>query len=174
MAHAQVVLLSIFYDLTCQDLPPTFEDLHSAFFGAEQGVLTKFLAWDPENMRGDPDDTTPSFPTQIKTSIFELAELYTHRYPEVPSCSKLVPTFVTALWSLLGRGQRSGITRNGLVSQGLRFFSTVIRSRSYRATLAEKETINVLSKGVAAHNAQLASLLFKQWALPFITCCSHA
>lgn len=158
MAQAQVVLLSIFYDLTCQDLPPTFEDAHAAFFGAEQGVLTKFLAWDPENMRGDPDDSTPSFPTQIKTSIFELAELYTHRYPEVLSSSQTVPAFVTALWGLLGGGQRSGIAYDGLVSQGLRFLSTVIRSGNYKETFQSRETIEVLIKGVVVPNVTLRGM----------------
>ena len=158
MAQAQVVLLSIFYDLTCQDLPPAFEDSQNAFFGAEQGVLTKFLAWDPEAMRGDPDDTTPSLPTQIKTSIFELTELYTHRYPEVLASSGTVPAFVTALWNLLGGGQRSGIAYDGLVSQGLRFLSTVIRSGNYKETFQSKETINVLIKGVVVPNVTLRGI----------------
>lgn len=53
MAQTQAVLLSIFYDLTCQDLPPSIEDAQAEFFGAEDGWFVKFLAWDPEVLRGE-------------------------------------------------------------------------------------------------------------------------
>lgn len=62
MAQVQVVLLSIRYNLTCQDLPPIFADVQTALIGAEQDMLTKILAWDPENMRGDPDDSRSRHP----------------------------------------------------------------------------------------------------------------
>jgi len=57
VAQSQAVLMSIFYDLTCQDLPPVLEDNHSEFFGASDGSapgwFLRFLAWDPPALRGD-------------------------------------------------------------------------------------------------------------------------
>ncbi|TDL23186.1 Cse1-domain-containing protein [Rickenella mellea] len=155
MAQTQAVLLSIFYDLTCQDCPPAIEDAQAEFFGAEQGWFVQFLTWDPEHMRGDPDDTASSFPTQIKTHIFEIGELYTHRYPELLSASASVEAFVRALWGLLGGGQRSGVAFDGLVSQALRFLSTAIRSGNYKPIFQSKETISGLIEGVVVPNVGL-------------------
>lgn len=57
VSQAQVVLMSIFYDLTCQDLPPLLEDNHNEFFGVPDGTtpgwFLQFLAWDPPALRGD-------------------------------------------------------------------------------------------------------------------------
>lgn len=56
-AQSQAALMSIFYDLTCQDLPPALEDNHMEFFGALDGTspgwFLRFLAWDPPALQGD-------------------------------------------------------------------------------------------------------------------------
>ena len=52
-AQAMALMVDIFYDLTCQDLPPDFEDSHATFFGPESGLFLQFLAWDPAELRGD-------------------------------------------------------------------------------------------------------------------------
>lgn len=52
-AQAQVLLIDLFYDLVCQDLPPDFEDGHGKWFGPEDGLFMKFLTWDPVELRGD-------------------------------------------------------------------------------------------------------------------------
>lgn len=53
VAQAMVFLVDIFYDLACQDLPPGFEDSHTQFFGAQDGLFLKLLMWDPPQLRGD-------------------------------------------------------------------------------------------------------------------------
>lgn len=53
IAQSQAVLLTLFYDLTCQDLPPTIEDAHLEFFGPDQGWFARFLAWDPVLLKED-------------------------------------------------------------------------------------------------------------------------
>lgn len=53
VAQAMVFLVDIFYDLTCQDLPPDFEDSHPQFFGAPDGLFLKLLLWDPPQLRSD-------------------------------------------------------------------------------------------------------------------------
>jgi exportin-2 (importin alpha re-exporter) len=52
-ANAMKALVEIYYDLTCQDLPPDIEDSHLEFWGAENGILLKFLGWEPAELRGD-------------------------------------------------------------------------------------------------------------------------
>lgn len=91
-AQSMRSLVEIFYDLVSQDLPPDIEDAHLEFWNPEGGIFLSFLAWDPVEMRGDvsrmffsdmlhiesclqPDDNTPSVPSQIKTAILEIAEV---------------------------------------------------------------------------------------------------
>ena len=83
VAQAVVVLLHIFYDLACQDLPPALEDTHPEFFGAESSMFTCFLLWDSLELQTDPDKPTAGVPSRIKTAIFELSGAYTHRYREL-------------------------------------------------------------------------------------------
>ncbi|EJD01973.1 Cse1-domain-containing protein [Fomitiporia mediterranea MF3/22] len=155
ISQAMVVLLYIYYDLVCQDIPPALEDSHAEFFGPQTGIFIRFLSWDPPELQTDADEPTPSVPSQIKTAIFELAEAYTHRYPELLTSSASVESFVRALWTLLGGGQRSGVAYDGLVSQSLRFLSTAIRSGNYRSIFESKETIDGLVEGVVVPNVTL-------------------
>jgi exportin-2 (importin alpha re-exporter) len=53
VAQAQCLLVDIFYDFTCQDLPPAIEDSHEEFFAPGSGWFQRFLMWDPERLRGD-------------------------------------------------------------------------------------------------------------------------
>lgn len=52
IAQTMVYLLDIFYDLTCQDLPPAIEDNYAEFFG-NTGWFFGFLDWDPLELRQD-------------------------------------------------------------------------------------------------------------------------
>ena len=53
IAQTMVLLVDIYYDLTCQDLPPAVEDSHEEFFGPGTGWFQAFLVWDPEDLRVD-------------------------------------------------------------------------------------------------------------------------
>ncbi|KAI0340315.1 Cse1-domain-containing protein [Trametopsis cervina] len=154
-AQAQVLLVDLYYDLTCQDLPPDFEDTYTAFFGTNDSIFLKFITWEPSHLQGDPDDVTASLPSQVKTGILEIAELHVKLYPEVLQSSKAVPALVHAVWDLIGGGKRTSIGDDGLVSQSLRFISTAIRSGHYKDLFASKETISNLVQGVVVPNVGL-------------------
>lgn len=52
-AQSMVLLVDIFYDLTCHDLPPAFEDTHEEFFAPPSGWFQRFLAWNPPSLNGE-------------------------------------------------------------------------------------------------------------------------
>jgi exportin-2 (importin alpha re-exporter) len=52
-AQSARLLVEIFYDLTCQDLPPDIEDAHQEFWDPQGGVFLAYLAWNPTDLRGD-------------------------------------------------------------------------------------------------------------------------
>ncbi|OJT05838.1 Importin-alpha re-exporter [Trametes pubescens] len=155
VAQAMVFLVDIFYDLTCQDLPPDIEDSHAQFFGPESGLFLKLLQWDPPQLQGDPDDTTPSLPSQIKTSILEIVELFVKLYPETLQASASVEAFVRSIWELVGGGKRPSVADDGLVSQSLRFIASAIRTGYYKDLFGSKETISGLVQGVVVPNVSL-------------------
>ncbi|CAL1709388.1 unnamed protein product [Somion occarium] len=154
-AQTQVLLVEIYYDLTCQDLPPDFEDTQNQFFGAPSGLFLQFLDWDPSELRGDPDDISPSLPSQVKTHILEIAELYVKLYPETLQGSGAVEALVRKVWELIGSGKLPGLADDGLVSQALRFLSTAIRSGYYKDIFGSRDTISSLVQGVVVPNIGL-------------------
>jgi exportin-2 (importin alpha re-exporter) len=53
VTQAQIILVDIFYDFTCQDLPPGIEDAHDSFFAPQTGLFQRFMSWDPVELRSD-------------------------------------------------------------------------------------------------------------------------
>ncbi|THH15070.1 hypothetical protein EW146_g5342 [Bondarzewia mesenterica] len=149
------LLVEIFHDLTCQDLSPSFEDGHNEFFDRDTGYFMRLMAWDPQELRTDVDEVTPSIPSKIRTSILEIAEMYAKLYPEVLARSSSVEVFVRAIWELVGGGKQLGISYDSLVSQSLRFISTAIRSGSYKDLFGSRDTISGLVQGVVVPNVGL-------------------
>ena len=47
------VLVELYYDLTCQDLAPEFEDGHETFFAAESGYFMQLMEWSPPELQTD-------------------------------------------------------------------------------------------------------------------------
>ncbi|TFK71152.1 importin alpha re-exporter [Pluteus cervinus] len=155
LAQSQVLLLDIYYDFTCQDLPPAIEDSYEEFFAANTGWFPVFLAWNPPELKGDADDTTPSLPSKIKTGILEISELFIKLYPDQLSKSPAVQTLVQGVWSLIGTGGLPSVADDHLVSQSLHFISTAIRSGYYKSLFSSKETITSLVQGVVVPNVAL-------------------
>lgn len=52
VAQTQAILIDLFFDLTCQDLPPDFEDSHIQFFGP-QGLFLTLLSWNPPSLTSE-------------------------------------------------------------------------------------------------------------------------
>ncbi|KAG6917213.1 hypothetical protein DXG01_003418 [Tephrocybe rancida] len=155
LAQAMVLLIDIFYDFTCQDLPPAIEDAHAEFFEPGAGWFHAFLSWDATELRGDADDATPSLPSQIKTGVLEAAELYIKLYPDQLQKSPAVESFVQAVWALVGSNNLPGVADDQLVSQALRFISTAIRSGYYKPLFSSRDTISSLVQGVVVPNVTL-------------------
>ena len=155
VAQSMVLLIDLFYDFTCHDLPPAIEDTHEEFFGSKSGWFQVFLGWDPAELRGDPDDATPSLPSQIKTGILEIAELFIKLYPDQLQKSPAVEALVQNVWNLVGSNKLPGVADDALVSQSLRFISTAIRSGYYKTLFSSTDTISSLVQGVVVPNVAL-------------------
>ncbi|KAF5343738.1 hypothetical protein D9756_011534 [Leucocoprinus leucothites] len=154
LAQAMVLLFDIFYDLTCQDLPPAIEDNYAVFLGNE-GCFFSFLDWDPVELRQDANDAAPSLPAQVKTVILEIAELFIKLYPDQLQKSPAVETLLQKVWSLIGANKMPSISDDHLVSQALTFVSTAIHSGYYKPIFSSKDTIQAIVQGVVVPNVTL-------------------
>ena len=115
-AELDLVLL-LFYDLSCQDISPVFEDNLQGI----ADLLLKYLIYD--NPLLHTDDESEAGPLEnVKANIFEALSLYVAKYYEF--FGKHVRSFVENSWSLLttiGPETRNDI----LVSKALHFLTSI-------------------------------------------------
>ena len=91
-------LMNLYYDLTCQDLGPEFEDRHETFFARGSGHFMQLMVWVPPQLQMDvrccclasacvftrrldlshfqSDEPMPSLPSRIRNGIIEIAEVH--------------------------------------------------------------------------------------------------
>ncbi|KAF7294456.1 Importin N-terminal domain-containing protein [Mycena kentingensis (nom. inval.)] len=150
-AQTMTLLLDIFYDFTCHDLPPAIEDAHAELFSPPDGLFHKLLAWSPPGLAVDDDETNPSLPSQIKTGILQIAELYLQLYADQLQQSGTVEAFMQGVWTMIGGNKLQGLADDGLVSQSLRFLSATIRSTHY-ASLFTGSTLSAVITSIIVPN----------------------
>lgn len=113
------LILMIFYDLSCHDLSPVFEDNLSAI----GSILLKYLAYDNRLLHTDDESETGPL-ENVKANVFEALTLFVRKYYEdfAPQISGLIQSS----WSLLTT--TSADPKNDiLVSKALLFLTEVSR-----------------------------------------------
>ncbi|KAJ6474605.1 CAS/CSE protein [Mycena vitilis] len=150
-AQTMALLMEIFYDFTCQDLPPAIEDAHAEFFSPPDGWFHKLLRWNAPGLAVDPEETTPSLPSQVKTGILQIAELFLQLYPEQLQQTQTIESFMEGVWTMIGNNNMPGLSDDGLVSQSLRFVSATIRSNHY-ASLFSGATLSTIIQSIVVPN----------------------
>ncbi|CCH46767.1 Exportin-2 [Wickerhamomyces ciferrii] len=116
-----LLLIKIYYDLNCQDIPAFFEDN----LNDGMSIINKYLIYSNDLLKPqDDDDEEIETITKVKTAISELIQLYTTRYED--EFDQLIPQFVQSTWNLLtttGLQSRYDI----LVSKLLSFLTSVAK-----------------------------------------------
>ncbi|KAF2785572.1 Cse1-domain-containing protein [Melanomma pulvis-pyrius CBS 109.77] len=88
------LVVKLFYDLSCQDLPPVFEDNIVAI----SSLLHKYLVYDSPALHSD-DDSESGPQEYVKAGIFEILMLYVHKYEDAFG-AQLGP-FIESTWNFL-------------------------------------------------------------------------
>ena len=153
LAQALDVEIQIFYDLSCQDLPPQFEDNLDKTIAP---ILLRWLSFSrPELVSADNDDDDTAQAGElerIRAGVCEVAELYAQRYLDV--FSSHLPSFVQAVWQMLssaGQSQRFDL----LVNRGIGLLSTIVRMGNQKEMFDNADTLKQLVTGIILPNAQL-------------------
>ncbi|KAF1961239.1 Cse1-domain-containing protein [Byssothecium circinans] len=132
------LVIKIFYDLSCQDLPPDFEDN----IGAIATLLHKYLVYDNAALRTD-DDSDSGPLEYVKAGIFESLMLYVQKYED--AFGPQLGQFVESTWSFLmsvGLETKYDI----LVSKALQFLTSVATTPHASAFNNQQVLVQIIEK----------------------------
>ncbi|CAJ0845070.1 14767_t:CDS:10 [Entrophospora sp. SA101] len=92
-SNTLLLLLKVFYDLNCQDLPPFFEDNWEACMN----LFHKYITYQNPLLETQSEEEAGTL-EKIKSSVCEIIILYTNKYEEI---STMLPQFVNTIWNFL-------------------------------------------------------------------------
>ncbi|CAE6534937.1 unnamed protein product [Rhizoctonia solani] len=144
LAQTLHLLLCLYADLVDQDIPPIFEDSVPQFFGVaggDDGLFLKILAWNPEALKGDPEEPTPTPVHNAHQVVFEIAELFVLKYNELFDAR--MPAFVQAVWEMVGR-MGAEVREDGVFAQSVRFLSVTVKSGLHTTLFSQQSTLQGL------------------------------
>lgn len=141
------LLVKIFYDLSCQDLPPIFENN----LAEVTSLLHKYLTY--TNPLAETDDDSESGPLEfVKAGICEVMTLYMQKYED--AFGDLCPPFITSVWNLLttiGPETKYDI----LVSKALHFLTSVASIDKHAQSFNNEEILGQVVEKVILPNVSL-------------------
>ncbi|KAI2623235.1 putative mportin-alpha export receptor [Hypoxylon sp. NC1633] len=157
------LLIKVFHDLSCQDLPPLFESNLEDI----STLLHKYLVYENPLLATD-DDSEASVVETVKADICEAIELYVYKFDD--DFNRYTQVFVSSAWNLLSTiGPETKY--DNLVSKALHFL-TAIAANSAHSTVFNNETVlnevveKVVLPNVALRESDLE--LFEDEPIEFI------
>jgi exportin-2 (importin alpha re-exporter) len=145
--NTMVLILKLFYDLSCQDLPPAFEENLSGILS----LLHKYVSYDNPLLHTD-DESESGVLEFMKAGIFEALTLYVRKYDD--AFGPLVQEHVNSCWNFLtsvGSEQKYDI----LVSKALQFLTAVAFIPGHAGIFGSEEIITQLIQRVVLPNLTL-------------------
>ncbi|SSD59994.1 probable Importin alpha re-exporter [Saccharomycodes ludwigii] len=142
------VLVKLYYDLNCQDIPESFEDN----IKVGMTIMRKYLDYQNPLLEDEDDDEHPSIISKVKSSIQELVQLYTTRYEDV--FNPLIGDFISSTWELLTKLQPKA-KNDILVSKSMLFLSSVARIPHFFKTFNSEDAMSVLVDKIILPNITL-------------------
>jgi exportin-2 (importin alpha re-exporter) len=140
------LLVKIFYDLSCQDIPPIIE----SHLGDISSLLDKYLSYTNPIFDGDDDEASPL--EVVKADICEALQLYTIKFDE--DFNPHAKPFITSVWNLLSTigPQRK---YDALVSRALQFLTAVASVQSHAQVFNNEQTLSEIVEKVILPNVAL-------------------
>ncbi|KAL1892062.1 importin-alpha export receptor [Sporothrix stenoceras] len=145
--EAMSLLIKIFYDLSCQDLPPIIESNMQPV----TALLQKYLSYSNPVLVADDDDEATAV-ENVKADICEVLQLYSTKYDD--DFGPHTEPFIHSVWNVLsttGPEKRYDI----LVSKALQFLTAVASSARHAANFNSEETLGRIVEAVILPNVAL-------------------
>ncbi|CAI5756683.1 unnamed protein product [Candida verbasci] len=140
-----LLLIQIYYDFNCQDIPEFFEDHMNELMS----IVHKYLVYNNQTLVTDSDDEV-SILIKVKTSIIELLLLYVTRYADV--FEPLIQTFITSVWDLINNYVTKQQKFDLLVVKSLQFLTSIIKIPNYQSLFQNEQSINEIIEKIILPN----------------------
>lgn len=140
------LLIRIFYDLSCQDLPPIIESHLSNIVP----IFLEYLSYSNPIFDGDDDEASAA--ETVKADICEVLQLYTTKFDD--DFSPFADQFTNAVWNLLstvGPEKRYDI----LASKALNFLTAIASVPRHAQNFSNEETLGQVVEKVILPNVAL-------------------
>jgi len=140
------LLIKIFYDLSCQDMPPVIE----SHLQPITALLQKYLSYSNPALAGDDDEATAV--ENVKADICEALQLYANKYDD--DFGVYTEPFIHTVWNLLsstGPEKKNDI----LVSKALQFLTAVASTPRHAQNFNNEETLSQIIEKVVLPNVAL-------------------
>lgn len=139
-------MIKLFYDLSCHDLPPIFENNLATF----ATLLNKYLTYDNELLHTDEYEI--GLLEYVKSDIFEILKLYVQKYGE--DFESHVANFIEKSWTLLttlGAETKYDV----LISRALQFLTSVAANPTYVGYFQSESILGEVTKKVLVPSVTL-------------------
>lgn len=157
------LMIKLLYDLSCQDLPPVFEDNLSGV----ASLLLKYLTYDNQLLHTD-DESESGQLEYVRAGIFEVLALYAQKYMDV--FQPHIGQFVESSWTLLttiGPETKYDI----LVSRALQFLTSIASMPEHASAFESEAVLSQVVEKVILPNVSLRESdeeLFEDEPIEFI------
>jgi exportin-2 (importin alpha re-exporter) len=157
------LIMKLFYDLSCQDLPPDFEENLAGI----SAFLHKYVSYDNPLLHTD-DDAESGVLEYVKAGIFEALTLYIQKYDD--AFSAYAEQHITSCWNFLtsvGPQTKYDI----LVSRALHFLTAVASVPHHAQAFGDENVIQQVIQSVILPNIALRDSdeeLFEDEPIEFI------
>lgn len=145
-AENLLLLVQIYYDLNCQDIPEFFED--HIVEGME--IMYKYLSFESPLLTDPDSDDEIDVLIKVKTSIVELVSLYITRYSDV--FEPLIETFITVIWKLINDYITKQQKFDLLVVKVLSFLTTVTKMAQYQHLFNNESSLREMIEKIILPN----------------------
>ena len=140
------LLIKIFYDLSCQDLPPVIESNLQSI----TQVLHKYLSYTTPLFADEEDEATPL--ENLKSDICDALQLYTTKYDD--DFGSYTQEFTSNVWNVLssvGPEKRY----DNLASKALQFLTAVASVRRHAEIFNNEQVLGTIVEKVILPNVAL-------------------
>ncbi|ORX62315.1 importin-alpha re-exporter [Hesseltinella vesiculosa] len=146
LSQSMLLLIKIYYDLNCQDLPEFCEDNLPLF----SNLFKKYLVYANPLLASD-DEEEPGMLEKMKTSICEIIDLYAQRYYEdFPQLGEFLPI----IFNLIA-GATPEAKYDMLVCKALGVLNSAAKLDSQRDGFSNDETMRNLCQNIILPNVTL-------------------
>ncbi|KAI8950771.1 CAS/CSE protein [Xylaria longipes] len=157
------LLIKVFYDLSCHDMPPQFES-HLEHLST---ILHKYLVYENPILATD-DDSEAGIIETVKADICEALELYVHKYDD--DFGPYTQVFISKVWTLLS-STGPETKYDNLVSKALHFLTAVAGTTQHSASFNDENVLSQVVETVVLPNVALRESdieLFEDEPIEFI------